>query len=287
MSGERHTIDTPLGQLMVRVRGQGPAALLWHSLFVDDRSWARVEEELACDRQLVLVTGPGHGQSSAPRRRYTLEECATAADAVLAALDIAEPVDWLGNAWGGHVGMVFAAGWPARCRTLVTIGSPVQALSASERARTHLLLVAHRLLGPASFIQEGVADVLLSARTRAQDPDAVGLVRSCVAGSDRARLRNAVVSISLHRPDLAATLPRIGAPTLFITGDAHKGWTPRQATAASLLLPHGTCAVISDAAYLAPLESPRETTRLIRQFWAAHVPVRSRSEGWLSRRQTP
>lgn len=272
MTRERHTVDTPLGQLMVRVRGQGPSALLWHSLFVDDRSWARVEDELAADRRLVLVTGPGHGQSSAPRRRYTLEDCAAAADAVLAALDLADPVDWLGNAWGGHVGMVFAAAWPARCRTLVTVGSPVQALSAPERARTHLLLVAQRLLGPASFIQEAVADVLLSARTRAHDPDAVGLVKSCLAGTDGAGLRNAVVSISLHRPDLAATLPRIGAPTLFITGDEHQGWTPQQAEAASLLLPSGTCAVVTDAAYLAPLESPRETARLVRQFWAAHVP---------------
>lgn len=107
---------------------------------------------------------------------------------------------------------------------------------------------------------------------RAKALPAVGLVKFCLAGSDRAGLRNAVVSISLHRPDLAATLPRIGAPTLFITGDGHKGWTRQQARAASLLLPHGTCAVVSDAAYLAPLESPRETARLVRQFWAAHVP---------------
>jgi pimeloyl-ACP methyl ester carboxylesterase len=74
---------------------------------------------------------------------------------------------------------------------------------------------------------------------RAKALPAVGLVKFCLAGSDRAGLRNAVVSISLHRPDLAATLPRIGAPTLFITGDGHKGWTPQQARAASLLLPHG------------------------------------------------
>jgi pimeloyl-ACP methyl ester carboxylesterase len=118
----------------------------------------------------------------------------------------------------------------------------VQALSPAERARTHVLLVAYRLVGPTSFIQEGVADVLLSARTRAG-------------------LRNAVVSISLHRPDLAATLPRISAPTLFITGDEHKGWTPRQATAASLRLSAGACAVVPDAAYLPPLEAPRETAR--------------------------
>ena len=30
-------VDTRLGSLAVRVRGDGPVAVLWHSLFVDER----------------------------------------------------------------------------------------------------------------------------------------------------------------------------------------------------------------------------------------------------------
>lgn len=58
-----------------------------------------------------------------------MEECATAAIAVLDALDVTEPADWVGNAWGGHVGLVAAADTPDRCRTVVTIGTPTQALT--------------------------------------------------------------------------------------------------------------------------------------------------------------
>jgi len=268
---EDQMVQTPLGSLAVRVRGQGPPAVLWHSLFVDERSWQRVEKDFAAERRLVLITGPGHGASSDPGRRYTMEECADAAQTVLDALGIAEPVDWVGNAWGGHVGVIFAATWPGRCRTLVTVGTPIQALSPAERARTLSLLLAYRLLGPARFIQDGVANVLLSARTRAHDPAAVEMVKDCLANADRAGLRNAVVSISLQRRDLGSLLPQIDTPTLFITGADHKDWTAHQAEAASHSLSHGSSAVVANAAYLAPLEAPQETAQLVRHFWATQL----------------
>jgi hypothetical protein len=63
---ERLMVDTRLGALPVRVRGEGPVAVLWHSLFVDDRTWNRVEDDLARVRRLVIITGPGHGASRDP-----------------------------------------------------------------------------------------------------------------------------------------------------------------------------------------------------------------------------
>lgn len=268
---ERHMVDTEVGQLAVRVIGHGVPAVLWHSLFVDERSWQRLESQLAETRRLILITGPGHGASPGPGHRYTLENCAAAARTVLNILDVNEPVDWVGNAWGGHVGVVFAAHWPSRCRTLVTLGAPLQALNRVERARTIALLLAYRLFGHAGFVQDGVVKVLLSPKTRTQDPAAVELVKDCLANANPAALRNAVHSISLRRADLTAYLPEILAPTLFITGSDHKGWTPQQATAASRGLPHGSAAVVTDAAYLIPLEAPGETANLVRQFWTTHA----------------
>jgi pimeloyl-ACP methyl ester carboxylesterase len=130
-------------------------------------------------------------------------------------------LDWVGNAWGGHVGVTFATTSPARCRTLVTQGTPVQAYRAPERVQALLLLLLYRLLGPVRFIQNGVVDTMLSPRTRAEDPAAVRRVRDCLVHADRAKLSNAVVSISLRRPDLSQFLRRVSAPTLFITGTDH------------------------------------------------------------------
>ena len=154
---KRQRVPTRVGSLAVRVQGEGPPAMLWHSLFVDERSWQRVEEGLARDRRLVLITGPGHGTSTDPGRRYSLDDCAAAAGDALTALGIQEPVDWVGNAWGGHVGVVFAANWPDRCRTLTTLGTPIQPYSRSVRLLFRALLAAYRVVGMVDYLSSGSA----------------------------------------------------------------------------------------------------------------------------------
>jgi pimeloyl-ACP methyl ester carboxylesterase len=267
---ERQMVETRLGSLAVRVRGNGPVAVLWHSLFVDERTWNRVEENLARERRLVIITGPGHGASADPGRRYNMDECAEAAADVLASLDVGESVDWVGNAWGGHVGVVFAARWPERCRTLVTLGAPIQSYTLFERLSYWIQLPLVRLFGPVGFIGTGIRDVLLSAATRAQDPEADALVLDCLRGMNRAALVNAFISISLRRPDLTSRLAHIRCPTLFVTGSDHSGWTPEQALAASRLLADGATEVIPNAAYLIPLEAPDRTVQLVSDFWSSH-----------------
>jgi pimeloyl-ACP methyl ester carboxylesterase len=274
---QRHTIDTIVGPLAVRVVGGGPTAVLWPSLFMDGRSWDRVLPALAQDRRLVVLDGPGHGASGDPGRRYDLRDCMTAAGQVLDRLSITDPVDWVGNAWGGHVGLRFAADRPSQCRTLVTFGTPVAALSRSERRRTYPLLAVFGLLGPIELVLSGVSGAMLSERTRAGDPEAVDLVRDSLRHANRRMLGNAVRSISLGREDLTSLLPQITAPALLVTGSDHSGFTPAQARAAARLIPNGRAATVADAAYLVPLEAPTTTATLVREFWAEHAAGRQPS----------
>ncbi len=181
---------------------------------------------------------------------------------------VSAPVDWVGNAWGGHVGVIFAASWPQRCRSLAVIGAPAAALTRRERAHTYLLLVLYRLLGSTGAVVDGVTNVLLSPRTRAHDPDAVRMVQDCLRRADRRMLRNAVVSISLQRRDMTELLAQVSAPTLVVTGSDHDGFTPAQAEAAARLLRHGTVSVVPDTSYLVPLEAPAVCSQIIREFWA-------------------
>ena len=262
-------IETRVGRLKVTAVGdRGPTALLWHSLFVDARSWNGMLPILADRRRLVVVTGPGHGASTDPGRRYTLRECAESALQVLDALAVGEPVDWVGNAWGGHVGLIFAAEWPERCRSVAAFGTPVAALSRSERRRTQLLLGLYRLLGASPTIVDATTAVLLSPRTIERDPDAVALVHDCLRRADRRMLRNAIVSISMHRPDLAVTLGRVSRPVLIVTGDDHHGFTPDQAREAVSMIARGQLAILPDTAYLTPLEAPAACADLVLALWA-------------------
>ncbi len=266
--------NTRVGKLKVSVEGEGeqrPTALLWHSLFVDERTWGQVLPELVQDRRLVIVTGPGHGTSGDPGRRYTMDDCAEAALEVLDAFGIDSPVDWVGNAWGGHVGIVFAARHPGRVRTLVTAGTPTQPYGLADRLSTSLLLAVYRMVGPIPYLTNAVADALLSERTRTSDPSAARLVRDCFAVADRKRMTNAVISVSFNRIDLKPVLSAVQAPTLFMTGSAHPDWSPEQMRAAAALLPNCATQVVDGAAYLVPLEAPTEFANHVREFWAAHA----------------
>jgi pimeloyl-ACP methyl ester carboxylesterase len=265
-------IPTCVGTLDVRTVGDGPPAVLWHSLFLDERSWHRVETELAMERRLVVITGPGHGSSSDPGRRYTLDDCAAAAGEVLDALGFDGPVDWLGNAWGGHVGVVFAATWPSRCRTLITFGTPIQGYGPREQVLFRVMLAAYRIVGMVGFLSRGISGALLAARTRATDDAAVDLVLDSLRALDRRHLSNAMHSISLDRRDLSPRLPSIGCPTVFVTGSDHPEWTGQQAEAAARLLSHGSSLVVADTAYLTPLEAPEATIRVVRDLWRSHPP---------------
>lgn len=266
---ERHIIETTVGPLAVRVVGHGPAtAVLWPSLFMDGRSWDRVLPALAQDRSLIVIDGPGHGGSGDPGHRYSQRDCATGARQILDRLGVTGPVDWVGNAWGGHVGLCFAADHPSRCASLVAFGTPVAALTRAERRRTYPLLIVHGLIGPIELVLSGVTDVLLSSHTRSNDPYAVDLVRDSLRQANRRMLRNAVRSISLGREDLTDLLPRIAVPTLLVTGSDHAGFTPAQAQSAARLIPNARAVVVADAAYLVPLEAPEHSADLIRTFWA-------------------
>jgi pimeloyl-ACP methyl ester carboxylesterase len=143
-----HPIETRVGPLHVATTGSGPPALLWHSLFVDSTTWGRLYPPLSAERSLVLVDGPNHGGHPALRRPFTLDDSVGAAVDVLDRLGVTEPVDWLGNAWGGHVGVLFAAAHPDRCRTLTAIGAPIHALGHADRRRTRLLSALYRAGGP-------------------------------------------------------------------------------------------------------------------------------------------
>jgi pimeloyl-ACP methyl ester carboxylesterase len=262
-----YRIPTAVGDLSVQVLGAGPPALLWHSLFVDSRSWHRALGPLTPERRLILIDGPGHGASGDPGHRYTLDDCATAAIQILDELGITAPVDWVGNAWGGHVGIIAAATQPDRIRSLVTISTPVRPYGAKARREVRLLTAAYRLLGPAQFLIEGVAEVQLSPATRQHDPEAVEYQLDLLKTAHRRRLANAIQSISIHRGDLTPLLGRLRVPTLFVTGTAHDDFPPDEARQTIQLVPDGTVAIVEDAAKLVPLEQPARTAEIILNFW--------------------
>ena len=68
-----------------------------------------------------------------PTTNFQIDRLRAGRDEVMDAVDASEPVDWVGNAWGGHVGLTLAAKMPERLRSVATIATPVHALTRRER----------------------------------------------------------------------------------------------------------------------------------------------------------
>jgi len=263
------SVPTRLGPLRVETAGSGPPAVLWHSLFADSTTWVRVRPPLASVRRLLLVDAPGHGQNPPVARRFTLDDCAGAAADVLDHFRIGGPVDWVGNAMGGHVGIPFAAAYPGRCRSLATIGSPIHALTQPERRKIAVLTGVYRLTGPVPPLVNLLIDVLLGPHARTADPQAAALVGAAFRRATRRGMSGAIGSVSLHRPDLTPLLAKISTPALICAAADDPNWTPTDAARAAGRLPKGTSVILPGAGHIAPLfEAASAVAELLTAFWA-------------------
>lgn len=266
---ESVSVSTSLGELHVTQSGSGPPALLWHSLWVDSPSWGPLAAGFAQCRRVLAIDGPGYGRSSPVRRDYTLDDCAAAACQVLDHLGVTEPTDWVGNAWGGHVGITLAADRPERLRSLVTIATPLTPVGRRRRwTQTYPLALLYRLFGPSRLISDVLSRALLGADVIAAQPDRATETMSAFAEADRESIRRTIRFMHSWRP-LTDVLPTVTVPTLLITGDlADQHWRLADAHAAAAKMPDGRAHGVSGAGHLAPLVvDSDEIVRAVTEFW--------------------
>ena len=261
-------VPTSLGSIAVHVLGAGRPTVLWHSMFVDGSSWGFLIPALLYGRQLLIVDGPGWGRSDRLRRTVRVSDSVAAAVEVLAALTPGAAVDWVGNGWGGHIGMELAATRPELVRSLVAISAPPQPIDRALRRQIKLLIPVMLTVGPVPPVQRAILQGLLTDESRT-DPQSVGVVADALALAGRRSTARTVRSFILNRVDITDLLPRIEAPSLFVTGDDRGDWTPEEAEAAAALAPFARAAVVHGSRTLVPIERPAELATLIREFWAS------------------
>ncbi|WP_205843800.1 alpha/beta fold hydrolase [Nakamurella deserti] len=264
-------VPTPLGRLRVRAVGRGAPVVLWHSMFVDATSWDRVVPALATDRRLLLVDGPSSGGSDRLTRASDIAGCALAAGALLDGLadEIHGPVDWIGSAWGGHVGMQLAATQPERIRRLVAISAPTDPIDAGLRRRLRVLLPLFRAVGARGPVRSAILDTLLTDASRASDPVAVELILGPLRRADREGMALAVETAIVNRTDLAWAAARIRRPVLFVTTDDRGEWTPERAREVSAGMTDAREVTVSGSRVLPAVEQPDALVAAIREFWAS------------------
>lgn len=271
---ENMRIATALGRLDVRiVAGPPEVAVLWHSLFTDSRSWEPVLDRLAGHRTLVLVDGWSFGASDDLLQTIPdfIDGCAQAADLVIetihASLAFSGPVDWLGSAWGGHVGLHLAAKNPHLVRSLTTVSTPVTAANDSIRRQVKMLLPLYRVIGMRSLVRRGILDGMLGPTARHTDRRAVDALVRPMSGKNRAAIARTVRSAVLNRRDLTWAIGAISCPTLMVATNDRGEWTPEECAATTATMTDARSAVITGSRALPSVEAPEQLADLITNFW--------------------
>ncbi|MET0456644.1 MAG: alpha/beta hydrolase [Mycobacterium sp.] len=248
-------VATRLGRLHVKRTGTGPPVVLWHSLFIDSQSWGPLVDLLAGDRTVFTVDGPSHGRSGAVHRDFTFDECGAAAAEVLDGSNLAEPVDWVGNAWGGHVGIQLAAHRPVRIRTLATIGTPVHGLNARERwVMCWPLVQLYRMAGPSKVLMKALSKALIGPQALEAQPDRSAAIMAAFASADRDGMFHAMRSMMLRRPGMESDVARVTAPTLLMAAnDDAMGWQPSDAEKVAATMPDARVTGVAGTGHVSPL----------------------------------
>ena len=274
-------IATDVGWLAARVvPGPPPVAVLWHSMFTDSRSWNRVVDNLREKRTLVLIDGWSFGDSENLDRVVDnfLDHCVQGAIAVVAQVQhelTPGPVDWVGSAWGGHVGLQLAATRPELVRSLITVSTPVQAASPSLRRQVRMLLPVYRAIGMRGPVRHGLLDGMLTDHTRRTDPEAVDALVAPMSRANRGAIARTVHSGVLNRTDLAWAATRVACPTLMIATDDRGEWSPSECAQATAAMKDAHSAALTGSRALPSLECPTELAALVTDFWAGHPAVDS------------
>lgn len=263
---QTRTVPTRLGDLHVRILGTGPTTVLWPSMFVDSHTWDPLLPLLDPDRRYVLVDGPGLGRSEALTRVSDIAEAADAATDLLAGLEITEPVDWVGNAFGGHVGYKLGTR-PGLLRSLVVISAPAEPIAPALRRQIAQLAPLLRLAGPLGPVRSAIVEAMLTDASAA-DPAIRQVVLDSLARPSRRSLGNALTSFILKRVDVTAELADIEVPSLYVASDDRGDWSPEDAERSAACTPDARAVTITGARTLIPLEQPAALAALLTEFWA-------------------
>lgn len=201
-------------------------------MFVDSTSWNRLVPLLEGAHRLHLIDAPSCGRSDPLTGATDISACADAAIEVLERVRASTGeagIDWLGNAWGGHVGIEVAARRPDLIRSLVAVSAPTHPIDRALRRKVRMLVPLYRLIGPRGPVRSAIEETLFTDHTRAHDREAVHLLRDSLDRAGRTATIRAIETAILNRTDLLGAAREVTCPVLFVTTDDRGEWTPEQA----------------------------------------------------------
>ena len=263
-------IQTKIGRLAVRDTGRTPAGgeilVLWPAIFADHTIYRAQIAAWAKRHRLVVIDGPGHGDSGPAPGPFTMAHCGCAVAQILDALPISGPVVMIGTSFGGLVGGEFALAYPERTRAVVMLNTPVHASQRSFGDR--FIAWGARWLHRTGVFVQGTAKSFFLPETIARSGPALEDFSRHLREANGAALATTVRSVLLEREPLAPRMRNIRVPVLFIAGSEDKMYPTDSLREAAATLLQGRIEIV-ESAHISVVDAPQATTALIDDFFSS------------------
>jgi 3-oxoadipate enol-lactonase len=247
------------------IEGQGPWLTMSHSLACNTTMWDSQAKLLAKDFTVLRYDSRGHGQTSATRGPYTLEQLGDDAFELLRTLGITE-THWLGISMGGMIGQTVALKHPALFKSLMLIDTTSRRPDNAQAMWNERIAIA-QTQGMAGLLQSTLERWFTAPFRQSNAPTikpiADGILSTSVDGFSGCCAAIAQIN-TLDR------LKEIQCPTLVMVGAQDHGTPPAMARQIHENLPNSELIIIEDAAHIANIEQPNIFNAAIGKFLAQH-----------------
>jgi 3-oxoadipate enol-lactonase len=239
----------------VSVAGQGTLLLFLHGIRGNRRNWIRQVEFFSRRFKAVAWDARGYGDSDDYEGPLQFEEHFTGDALRVADHCGAKRMHLVGLSMGGRIARNFALRHPERLASLVLAGtSPgFDALSGDEMKR----FVAERRAAPTP---ESVRRLLGSRVVAGAYENLMDSMQRVHPQSFEKTLEASVAQ------DRAAPIERIKVPTLIITGDEDKVYSPALSRDMARRIPGAELVVMKGVGHLSNLEQPDEFNQAVMEF---------------------
>ena len=258
------TFETPDGvAIHYELAGAGEPVVLLNGILMTVASWAFQRQALEPGYRLLLHDFRGQLLSGKPERDWLIEQHADDLRALLDHVGL-ERCHVVGTSYGGEVGLIFAARFPERVRSLSVIAS-VAHVEPPLRRQTDAWAEA-ALRGPDALF-EAVARDAYSQRFVQRSPGFLEAGRARLAACPP-ELFTAFARLvrAFQQLDARALLPRVACPTLVIAAEDDALKPPAYSRAIAQAVPGAELALVPDAGHAVVVELPDAVNALLLGF---------------------
>lgn len=260
------TIEGRTGRLSWDVSGSPDdhGLVLIHSLGQDTRMWAEQLPFFAELRRVVTVDLPGHGESGAEDREYSIDDLGMDVFDVADAAGL-EEFDVCGISLGGMIALWLAINHPDRVTLLIACDTAAQ-IGTEEAWNERIRAVKQ---GGMRSIQDAVIPRFVTPELAGQRPHVMDQLHAMFEAIDP--VGYAGCCAALRDADLRDSVGNIECPTLVIGGDRDIATTPEVVRELHESIPGSRLELVRDAAHLPNLDQPAEFTQIVVQALTSQV----------------